>query len=106
MKTKAVYDDGLLKLSFDGELDHHAAKTAVRAIEDSIDMHLPKKLALDFSGVSFMDSSGIAVILKAFRRMNELEGSVCVENVPSQPQKVLDMAGLHRLVKISASKEA
>ncbi|MCL2401509.1 MAG: anti-sigma factor antagonist [Oscillospiraceae bacterium] len=102
MKTRAYYKDGLLTIRFDGELDHHSAKPAVRAIEEGIDTHLPKNLILDFNGLSFMDSSGIAVVLKAFRRMNELEGTVSVENVPAQPQKVLDMAGLGRLIKIAA----
>ena len=107
MKTTAFYKAGLLTVSFDGELDHHAARTAVKAIEESIDEHLPRNLMLDLAGLSFMDSSGIAVILKAYRRMNELGGSLCVENVRRQPLKVLDAAGLGRLVKITAlAKEA
>lgn len=107
MKTKALYNNGFLKISFYGELDNHAAKTAVCAIDENVDEHLPKTLLLDFGGLTFMDSSGIAVVLKAYRRMNELGGGVCVENVPKQAQKILDMANMGRLVKITASaKEA
>ena len=107
MKITQVYEGGLLRLRFDGELDHHAARTAVRAIEENIDGYLPVSLILDLTELSFMDSSGIAVILKAFRRMNELGGGICVENVRKQPLKVLDTAGLGRLVKITAlAKEA
>ena len=107
MKTTATYKNGLLTISISGELDHHAAKTAVAAIEDGIDVHLPKHLTLDFCGLTFMDSSGIAVILKAHRRINEIHGTVTVENMPAQPQKVLDAAGLGRLVKIVVpAKEA
>jgi len=105
MNTKVFYKDGLLKIGIAGELDHHAAKTAVSAIEQNIDAHLPKNLVLDFRELLFMDSSGIAVILKAYRRMNEVGGQVLVENVPSQPQKVIDAAGLGRLIKIAASSK-
>jgi len=105
MNIKAFYRDGLLTIGIIGELDHHAAKKAVSAIERNIDDHLPKSLVLDFKELSFMDSSGIAVILKAYRRMNELGGQVLVENVPSQPQKVINAAGLDRLVKIAMSSK-
>ena len=50
-----------LTLTLRGELDHHAAKEAMRKLEWELDAALPSKLTLDFSGVSFMDSSGIAV---------------------------------------------
>jgi len=101
MKVAAIYNNGLLTISIAGELDHHAAKTAVTSIEENIDAYLPKSLTLNFQRLSFMDSSGIAVILKTFRRMNELSGTLTVENVPRQAQKVLDAAGLGRLVKIT-----
>jgi len=102
MKTTAIYNHGLLTIGITGELDHHAAKSVVATIEENIDAYLPKNLTLDMRGLSFMDSSGIAVILKAFRRMNELDGTLAVENVPKQAQKVIDAAGLGRLVKITA----
>lgn len=54
-----------LTLTLRGELDHHAAKEAMRKLEWELDAALPSKLTLDFSGVSFMDSSGIAVVMRA-----------------------------------------
>ena len=102
MKITSFYEDGRMKIGLDGELDHHAARAAVRAIEENIDEHLPAGLILDLARLSFMDSSGIAVIIKAFKRMNELGGGVCVENVQKQPIKVLDAAGVGRLIKITA----
>ena len=52
------------------------------------------------SGVTFMDSSGIALILRAQQRMQLLDGSVLVCNVPDQAKRVLDAAGIGRLVTI------
>ena len=61
-----------LTLTLRGELDHHAAKEAMRKLEWELDAALPSKLTLDFSGVSFMDSSGIAVVMRALKRMRAM----------------------------------
>ena len=82
------------------ELDHHGARNALRELELSIDAALPKKLVLDLAGVTFMDSSGIALILRAQQRMQLLDGSLLVRNVPQQARRVLDAAGIGRLVTI------
>ena len=55
---------------------------------------------MDFSGVTFMDSSGIALILRSQQRMQLMEGSVVLRNVPEQARRVLDAAGIGRLVSI------
>ena len=89
-----------LTAAVSGELDHHGARDALRELELAIDAALPKKLVLDFSGVTFMDSSGIALILRAQQRMQLLDGSLLVCNVPSQARRVLDAAGIGRLVTI------
>lgn len=81
-----------------GEIDHHGAREIMHALDREIDAGLPKRLSLDLSGVTFMDSSGIAVLLRAWRRMNELEGSLTVECIPVQPRRVLDAAGVGRLI--------
>ena len=105
MKITAGKEDGVLRLALTGELDHHAAKTAMRTIESAIDRELPRRCVLDFTDLRFMDSSGIAVILKTQRRMAELGGSAMVENVPPQPGKVLSAAHLDRIVRIRRREE-
>ena len=47
-----------------------------------------------------MDSSGIAVLLRARRRMNELEGALTVSHIPAQPRRVLEAAGIGRIVEL------
>ena len=83
-----------------GEIDHHGARTALRELEMAMDAALPKMLVLDLEKVTFMDSSGIALILRAQQRMQMLEGSVVVRSVPQQARRVLDAAGIGRLVCI------
>ncbi len=60
-----THDDGrCLTLRLVGELDHAAAQTVMPGIEDAVEEYLPRRCVLDLTGVSFMDSSGIVVILK------------------------------------------
>ena len=100
MEMQAKSTDRNLLLELSGELDHHGARNALRELELAVDAALPKVLVLDLAGVTFMDSSGIALILRAQQRMQMLEGSVLVRNVPSQARRVLDAAGISRLVTI------
>lgn len=100
MEMQSKSADRNLLLEFSGELDHHGARNAIRELELAIDAALPKKLVLDMAGVTFMDSSGIALILRAQQRMQLLDGSLLVCNVPRQAKRVLDAAGIARLVNI------
>ncbi|MCQ5026291.1 anti-sigma factor antagonist [Pusillibacter faecalis] len=100
MEMQATSADRNLLLEFRGELDHHGARNALRELEMAVDAALPKVLVLDMSGITFMDSSGIALILRAQQRMQLLDGSILVCNVPSQARRVLDAAGIGRLVTI------
>lgn len=83
-----------------GEIDHHRAQAVTRALEREVALRLPGELELDFSGVTFMDSSGIALVLRASRLMGELGGRLVLRAVPRQAARVLRTAGVHRLVEI------
>ena len=100
MEIHAKSADRNLLLEFFGEMDHHGARNALREMEMAVDAALPKTLMLDMEGVTFMDSSGIALILRAQQRMQLLDGSLLVCGVPQQAKRVLDAAGISRLVTI------
>ena len=101
MKINTTFGDGRLHIFLEGELDHHAAKKVMQAIEEHIDANLPRDCILDMKKLTFMDSSGIAVILKTHRRMSETGGKLSVENALKQPMRVIDAAGIDRIVRIT-----
>ena len=100
MEIRARDANRELLLEFSGDIDHHGARNALKEVEMAIDAALPRLLILDFSGVAFMDSSGIALILRSQQRMQLLEGSVVLRNIPAQARRILDAAGIGRLVSI------
>lgn len=101
-----THDDGrCLTLRLVGELDHAAAQTVMPGIEDAVEEYLPRRCALDLTGVSFMDSSGIAVILKTDRLLRQTGGVLALSGVPGQVRRVLDVAGLTKIVPVLDDRE-
>ena len=105
MKIASEYSDGRLTVFLAGELDHHGAKTAVDGIADSIDRYLPRKHGFAYTQLGFMDSSGIAVIVRSYKKMRSAGGRMYIENPQTQPLKVLDASGIDRMIPIAAKRE-
>ena len=89
-----------LEIHLKGELDHHAAKEMMRRLNSETELVMPLQLTLDFSGVAFMDSSGIAVVMRSRQRVSAWGGKIKLRHVPPQPRKVLDAAGVGRLIEM------
>ena len=107
MKIHVDSRKGIVCLSLEGELDHHAAAAAMKEIDGILDRLVPVDCALDLSGLSFMDSSGIAVILRINKRMQALGGRTAIMNPSAQPLRVLDASGIDRLVRVvNTAKES
>lgn len=104
MKITSEYVSGRLVVHLSGELDHHSARETMRGIESLLDEFLPRDTALDMSGLTFMDSSGIALMLKVEKRMRETGGRCYVENPSRQPMRVIDASGIDRLISVKGNK--
>ena len=104
MQYTSLLQDKRLTILLSGEIDHHSARETMEAISAKIDVYLPRRCVLDFGSVSFMDSSGIAIVIHTLRAMEELEGEVWLANIPPQPMKVLRTAGIEKLVRLGAER--
>lgn len=82
-----------------GELDHHSARWMREEIDLAVQEQLPAELILDFSGVSFMDSSGIGLVMGRVKLMQVHGGTVAVCSPSSHIQKVMRLSGIDRIAK-------
>ena len=98
MPVTCICQERHLKALVTGELDHHRAKEVMEELERQIDAALPRELVLDLGGLTFTDSSGIAVLVRSWRRMGQVQGTLRVCNTPAQAEKVFRAAGLDRLI--------
>ena len=83
-----------------GEIDHHRARSYIDTIAAKIDAYTPTECVLDFSQVSFVDSSGIALVINSMRRMAQIEGELYLSGLAEQPMRVFRTSGIDRLVHI------
>ena len=101
MEIDSAFSSGRLTLYLRGELDHHASRKALKDAEELLDEYLPRDCALNLSGLKFMDSSGIALIIKVSKRMTALGGRTWIEEPAQQPCRVIDASGIGRLVPVA-----
>ena len=90
----------ILSIRIRGEIDHHTASAIRGGIDTILFEKRPKKLILDLSAVSFMDSSGLGLIMGRFSVMRELEGEMTVWDPSPETGAILRLAGMERLVRI------
>jgi stage II sporulation protein AA (anti-sigma F factor antagonist) len=103
--VKLKVEDNYLIAFLEGDLDLHT----VKRIREQVDSELEKTgvgtLLLDLSRVSFMDSSGLGFILGRYRCLREKGGKVILVAPRAQVRRVLELSGVGRIMKISASIE-
>ena len=100
MQFTSYLENGRLTVALTGEIDHHCAKYYIQAIGAKIEAYNPQICVLDFQEVSFMDSSGIAVVINALRCMARIEGKLILTGLGKQPMKVFQASGIDKLVEI------
>ena len=99
-----THDDGrCLTLRLLGELDLAAAQEVMPGIEDAVEEYLPRRCVLDLSGLSFMDSSGIGVLLNRYMQLKA--GNTGFYGACPQVMRVLKDAGILGLMHQYESKE-
>ena len=100
MHFTSFLEDGRLTIALTGEIDHHCAKAYIQVIASKIEAYMPDVCILDFRDVTFVDSSGIAVVINALRNMAQIEGKLLLTGISPQPMKVFRASGIDKLVEM------
>lgn len=100
MQFTSYLQNGQLTIALTGEIDHHCAKKYITSIASKIEVYSPQICILDFQEVTFMDSSGIAVVINALRNMSGIGGRLVLTGLRNQPMKVFRTSGIDKLVEI------
>ena len=100
MRFTSFLQDGQLTVVLTGEIDHHCAKSYINSIISKIEAYTPQVCILDFQDVTFMDSSGIAVVINALRNMTRIQGKLMLSGLTAQPLKVFRTSGIDKIVEI------
>lgn len=95
--VKTQYENNILTAKLCGEIDHHRAPAIRKKIDSMTEQLRPCKLQLDFSGVTFMDSSGIGLIMGRYRQVTLVGGTLQVINIPKHLDKIIRLSGIDSL---------
>lgn len=85
-------------IRFSGELDHHEAGHCIEYTEKTMTLYSTDKIFLDMSTLTFMDSSGIAVVMNAQRNTLGAGQSICVVGAPPFAIRIFKAAGLTKII--------
>lgn len=90
-------ESGLIEVTLDCEIDHHAAKKIRESVDSALVYHRPRELVLDFSCVSFMDSSGIGLIIGRAEKAADVGATVSIKGLNGNLRKLVRMSGITKL---------
>ncbi len=99
-EVKFSSTDGELTAMVGGEIDHHGAKEIRESIDRETLAVMPKVLSLDLSGVNFMDSSGLGLILGRYNNTTKLGIGFKVKSPSPSAERIISAAGAERIIKI------
>ncbi len=97
MEIQTATNGTTITVYLTGELDHHGAAPLREQVDRLISARRPKRLVLDFGGVSFMDSSGIGFVMGRYKRITAQGGVLRVQSATPRMERVMRLAGLERL---------
>ena len=100
-ESKIVSEGDKVTLSLFGEVDHHSARAIREACDKELLLRTPRRLVLDFSGVSFMDSSGIGLIIGRAAKAEEVGAAVVVTGLNGTLGRIVRMSGVERIPNVN-----
>ena len=104
MHVKFQMTDDILIASVFGELDHHSAAAVRDEIDQTMEAFQCRHLILDFEKVTFMDSSGIGMIIGRYKPMIARGGCVSASGLRPPVDRLFHLAGLHRIIAIDKTE--
>lgn len=95
----------VLLVRLTGELDHHTSEQLKTKIEMELEENdVIKHLVLNLQSLSFMDSSGIGVILGRYKQIKKRNGEVIVCSISPQIKRLFEMSGLFKIIRLEESE--
>lgn len=100
MEQEYQIRDAYLIIRVGAELDHHRAEHLRKMIESIGRQRTIKNIIFDFSETSFMDSSGVGLIISRYRELSMDGGTVCATALCPAVEKLFYVSGLHKIIRV------
>ena len=91
-------ENKILTAAVRGEIDHHCARGIREEIDAALASEGPDKLVIDMQGVTFMDSSGLGLVLGRYTKSEAAGIAFAVRGARGRVRQMFDMAGMERII--------
>ena len=88
-----------------GELDHHTAETLRKQVSDHLEQIDIRHIVMNLADLSFMDSSGLGVVLGRYKEIKQLGGEMIVCAISPAVKRLFDMSGLFKIIRLEQSEQ-
>ena len=95
----------VLCIRLGGELDHHTADELRGQVANAIEKNNIRHIVLNLEHLSFMDSSGLGVILGRYKQIKQVHGEMVVCAISPALQRIFDLSGLFKIIKMEPTEE-
>ena len=100
MPVRIIREGKRTTAELSGDIDHHNAGTLRETLDAEVARYTPETLCLDFSSVSFMDSSGVGLVMGRYKNVSTYGGKVELSGMPGSIEKVMRLSGIEKIAKI------
>jgi anti-sigma B factor antagonist len=105
MKIKQEKFNDAAVCILDGEVDINTSPELRKACEELI-RNNEKKVLIDLSGTTYIDSSGLATLIEMFQRLKKTGGRLRLSNMNEKVKNVFEITKLYKLFEIFDNREA
>lgn len=102
--TFQVKED-VLVVRLDGELDHHESEKLRQDWKEMIEQNPIKHVILNLGSVTFMDSSGLGVVLGRYKEVLQLGGEMVVCSISPAVKRLFDMSGMFKILRLEENEQ-
>jgi anti-sigma B factor antagonist len=86
-------------VQLEGEIDLHVSPEVSKALRTAV-AKKPKVLVVDLAKVTYLDSSGLAVLIEGMQKVQEYGGKFALASVQESVKHILDIARLDQVFQI------
>lgn len=90
----------VLLIRLKGELDHHTAENLRNKVSDEIEKNNIHHIVLNLEELTFMDSSGLGVILGRYKQIQSQGGEMVVCSISPAVKRLFEMSGLFKIIRL------
>ncbi len=95
----------VLCIRLEGELDHHTAEALRTEVTEMLEKKRIHHIILNLESLSFMDSSGLGVILGRYKHIKSLGGEMVVCAISPAVKRLFEMSGLFKIIRLEESEQ-